>query len=219
MKRLLYTTLASCALFLTSCIKNDYWVNPNPEPPRLNRYQYVDEFDDNRGDWNFVDGANSAYGVITNGTFKFDYNSNTSQAYYVSKNIVFNSYNDFVLESKIGSDNNFGILFGYDARQGSYGYSFTVNYNGQFALYDEGGNGYGPDIQEIIRPTYDNAVRRNGDWNTVRIDQVGNRWIGYVNNIQVFNIQARNLKAGSIGFVAVPFTKGEADYIQADWYE
>ncbi len=86
---------------------------------------------------------------MSNGTFKFDYNDDLSEAYYVSKNIGFNPYNDFTIYTRIRSDNNIGLLFGYNGNSGSYGYSFTIDYDGYYALYDEGSNGYGPDIQTI----------------------------------------------------------------------
>lgn len=217
MKKLLYSAVALLTLGLASCTQGYY--HHDPVGPRLVAYQYTDEFNNNSGNWNFADGQNLAYGVISNGTFKFDYNDDGSQAYYVSKDIIFNYTEDFSVETRIGSDNNFGLLIGYDANSGSYGYSFTVDYDGNFALYDEGGNGFGSEITEVVAPQFSNAVKMDGDWNVVRIDQVGNRWIGYVNDREVFRIPSRDLKAGSLGFVCIPFTKGEADYIQADWYE
>jgi len=216
MKRILLLLLTGTLILgLASCRR----YAPAPVGPRLVAYQYVDEFNDNRGNWAFADGPNLAYGVISDGTFKFDYNDDGSQAYYVSKDIIFNMDEDFTVETKLGSDNTFGLLIGYNASTGSYGYSFTIDYNGKYALYDEGGNGFGTQITEIIPPTYSSAVNGNGDWNTVRIEQRGSRWIGYVNNREVFRVPARTLMAGSVGFVAVPFTRGEADYIQADWLE
>lgn len=218
MKRIMTIIMVGAlTLGLSSCYRQGHNVTPNT--PRLVAYQYVDEFNNNSGNWAFADGDNLAYGVISNGTFKFDYNDDRSQAYYISKDIIFNMDEDFEVETKIGSDNNFGLLIGYNSATGSYGYSFTVDYDGRFALYDEGGNGYGGDITEIVTPTYSGAVNANGGWNTVKIAQVGSRWIGYVNGREVFRVPAQALSAGSVGFVAIPFTRGEADYIQADWYE
>ncbi len=112
-----------------------------------------------------------------------------------------------------------GLLFGYDDATGAYGYSFTISEDGQFALWDEGGNGNGnTDIVEIVRPTQSNAVNPNGDWNDVLIEQVGNNWIGYVNDVKVFTVRASYIVKGSVGFVVVGDTRGEADYIQADFY-
>ena len=112
-----------------------------------------------------------------------------------------------------------GLLFGYNAANNSYGYSFTVDYDGYFALYDEGGNGYGSNISAIVPKTKMNFVNRNGDWNDLRIEKRGNSWIGYINGNRVFNVAAQKINGGMVGFVVLSDTQGEADYIQADWYE
>jgi hypothetical protein len=112
-----------------------------------------------------------------------------------------------------------GLLFGYNDASGSYGYSFTVNYNGQYALYDEGGNGYGEDIFAIVPLFTQGFVARNGNWNELRLEQRGRRWIGFINGNQVFDVAAQNLRSGSVGFVVEGNTQGEADYLQADWFE
>lgn len=206
--------IACIALFTASCVRDD---GPGPYPPQP--YTYNEEFNNNNNGWSFADAANNAYGVVSNGTFKFDYNDDLSEAYYVSKDIGFNPYNDFTIYTRIGSDNNMGLLFGYNRSNGSFGYSFTIDYDGYYALYDEGGNGYGPDIQEIVAPATNPNVNRNGDWNELRLEQRGNRWIGYVNNTQVFNVPAQGLRGTNVGFVDVKFTHGEADYLQVDWLE
>lgn len=214
-KFIISTTILISIILLTSCRRDR-----TPAPayvPVL--HQYIEEFDDDRDGWSFADGSNLAYGVVSNGTFKLDYNDYLSDAYYVSRNVRFNPNDDFTLYTRIGSNNNMGLLFGYNAGKGSFGYSFTVDYDGYYALYDEGGNGYGPDIQEVVAPKTGNFVRNNGDWNELRLEQRGVRWIGFVNNVEVFDIPAENLSAGSIGFVVIAETQGEADYIQADWYE
>lgn len=112
-----------------------------------------------------------------------------------------------------------GILFGYDNQKGAYGYSFTIDYDGYYALYDEGGNGYGADLTTLVGPETGNFVNPNGDWNQVKIVQSGNHWIGYVNNVQVFDIQAQNIVGTGVGFVDVAQTQGEADYLEVHWYE
>ncbi len=214
-KTTITTTILLLILLLTACRRER-----TPAPvyvPVL--VQYIEDFDDDRDGWSFADGNNLAYGVVSNGTFKLDYNDYLSDAYYVSRNVRFNPNDDFTLYTRIGSDNNMGLLFGYNVSAGSYGYSFTMDYDGYYALYDEGGNGYGPDIQEVVAPQTGNFTRKNGDWNELRLEQRGARWIGFVNNVQVFDIPAENLSSGSIGFVVIAETQGEADYIQADWYE
>jgi len=215
MSRLLSAFIvAAAALTLSSCVRDR-----GPQPYYPQPYTYTEEFDNDYNNWSFADPSNLAYGVVSGGTFKFDYNDNLSEAYYVSKTIGFNRYNDFTIYTRIGSDNNMGLLFGYNAATGSYGYSFMVSYDGFYALYDEGGNGYGSDIQTLVEPATGSFVNPNGDWNELRLEQRGNRWIGYVNNYQVFNIEAQQLKGTNVGFVNVQETRGEADYLQVDWLE
>lgn len=180
---------------------------------------FVDEFSDDRNGWSFADQANLAYGVVDNGTFQFDYNDDLSPAYYVSKDVGLNPNNDFTIQTRIGSNNNMGLLFGYSGSTGAYGYSFTVDANGYYAFYDEGGNGYGPDIQTIIPPTTNSFINGNGQFNDLKLEQRGNRWIGYINNYQVFNIERQNMNGYNVGFVDVSNTQGEADYLQVDWID
>ena len=215
--RYLLTSLTVIMLAgLSSCTRDDRYY-PQPDYPQS--YTFVDEFTDNRNQWNFTDNAYLAYGYISNGTYKIDYENNVSPAYYVSKNIHFNRYDDFTIYTRIGSDNNMGLLFGYDSRNGSYGYSFTVSYDGYYALYDEGGNGYGDDVQAIVPLQTAGFVAGRGDWNELRLEQRGSRWIGYINNQQVFNIEAQPLYGTNVGFILMSDTHGEADYIETDWYE
>lgn len=208
--------ISGLVLFLSSCVRDR---GPGPYPPGPQPYSYVDEFDDNRNGWNFFDAANNAQGSVGSGIYMFDYLDNATEAYYVSKYIGFNSYNDFTIYTRIRSDNNMGLLFGDNSSVGSYGYSFTVTYDGYFALYDEGGNGYGPDVQTLVAPTTNPYVNPNGGWNELRLEQRGNRWIGFVNGYQVFNIAAQNLKGANVGFVDIKMTRGDADYLQVDWLE
>ncbi len=215
--RYLITTLAVIMLAgLSSCKRDD---NYYPQPDYPQTYSFVDEFTDNRNQWNFTDNQHLAYGYIGGGSYKIDYNDNLSPAYYVSKNIYFNRDNDFTIYTRIGSNNNMGLLFGYNSSIGSYGYSFMVDYDGYYALYDEGGNGFGEDVQEIVPLQTSNYVVNNGDWNELRLEQRGSRWIGYINEHPAFNIEAQPLYGTNVGFILVSNTQGEADYLQVDWYE
>jgi hypothetical protein len=207
-------SITGLSIFASSCVRDD-----GPQPYYPQRYTYTEEFNNNSRGWAFEDPANNAFGEVYDGTYKFVYNDNLEQAYYVSKTIGFNRYNDFTIQTRIGSDNNMGLLFGDNSSVNSYGYSFTVDKYGNYALYDEGGNGYGPDIQEIIPPTNNSNVNPGGDWNDLRLEQRGQRWIGYINNAQVFNIPAQTLRGTNVGFVDVALTQGEADYLQVDWIE
>lgn len=207
----------SALLTFNACVKH----NHNPVAPRQEHYSFVEEFNDNRNNWTFADSKNLAYGVISNGTFKIDYNDNLSEAYYVAKGVNLNINSDFVIQTRIGSNKNMGLLFGYDVNNpnGSMGYSLMVDYNGYCALYDEGGNANGSNLVTLVSPMQYSFIRRNGDWNEVKLEQNGNRWIGYINNTQVFNVPAAPLYGAGLGFVVEAQTQGEADYLQADWYQ
>lgn len=211
-----FISLLALTLFAGSCTV-DNRSTPQPQPS-LQQHIFDEEFNNDRNGWSFADPANLAYGVVSNGTFKFDYNDDLYEAYYASKFFGFNPYDDFTIEARIGSSNTMGILFGFDDDKGTYGYSFTIDYDGYYTLYDEGGNGYGTDLQTIFGPETGNFVEPYGDWNNLKIEQRGNRWIGYVNNVQVFNIDAQNMKANGVGFVDVAKTQGEADYLVVSWY-
>lgn len=207
-------SIAGLSLFAASCVRDN---GPGPYQPQ--RVTYNEEFNDNSRGWAFADPANFAYGVVSNGTYKFDYNDNLQEAYYASKTIGFNQYDDYTIQTRIGSNNNMGLLFGDNSSIQSYGYSFTVDYDGYYALYDEGGNGYGPNVQTIVAPTTNPNVTINGGWNDLRLEKRGQRWIGYINDVQVFNVAAETLKGTNVGFVDVKNTQGEADYLQVDWFE
>lgn len=215
-KLLSIMTISVLALVSSSCVRDRY-NDPGPIYPQ--QYTYIEEFDNNSNRWAFSDVTNFAEGVVSGGFFYFDYNDDLSEAYYVSKDIGFNRYNDFTIYTRIGTNKNAGLLFGYNSATNSFGYSFTIDKDGYYALYDEGGNGYGPNIQELVAPATNNNVALNGGLNTIRLEQQGNRWIGYVNDLRVFNIEAQNLKGTNVGFVNLPFTQTDIDYLQVDWLE
>lgn len=214
MKNLRYALGLFSLLLVTSCVR-DNTIRPQPNPIR--QYSLIEDFNNDDMGWSFADPVNYAYGVVSNGTFKFDYNDDYTQAYYVAQNFGFNPYNDFTITTKLGSNNNMGLLFGYNESNNSYGYSFTIDYDGYYALYDEGGNGYGPDIQTLVEPQTNNYVNINGDWNELSIKQIGNRWIGYVNGNQVFSLNAQKFRGNGVGFVDIANTQGEVDYLDVHW--
>jgi len=213
MKNLRLTFGLFSLLLITSCARDNHIRPQNP----VREYSFIEDFNDDRNGWSFADPVNYAYGVVSNGTFKFDYNDDYTQAYYVAQDFGFNPYNNFTITTKLGSNNNMGLLFGYNEATNSYGYSFTIDYDGYYALYDEGGNGYGPDITTLVAPQTNNNININGDWNVLTIKQVGNNWIGYVNDYQVFTINAQNFKGNGVGFVDIANTQGEVDYIDVHW--
>jgi hypothetical protein len=55
-------------------------------------------------------------------------------------------------------------------------------------------------------------------WNTIEIEQIGNRWKGYINGSQMFSIPAHTLAGNKFGFKVLPGTIGYADYLKVTSY-
>ncbi len=199
---------------ISSCRRDN---NPQPQPQQAT---FVDEYDNDDNNWGFNDNMNLASGYVNNGTYKMFYDDTLSPSYYISKKINrWDVKDDFTIYTRIGSNNNMGLLFGYQTGgNGAYGYTFTIDYDGYFALYDEGGNGYGPNITEIVPPQTNAYVKGNGDWNEVKLVQKNNRWIGYINEVEAFNVPAKQIIGENLGYVLVSNTAGEADYIQINYW-
>lgn len=212
MKKLALSTFGIGALLLTSCVRTDV------VHPVIETYAFSEDFNNNINGWNFSDAANYASGFIAGGTYRISYQDDYFPAYYVSQTLPFNRADDFIIETKMGSDNNMGLLFGYNDAIGAYGYSLTIDYDGNFALYDEGGNGYGTEVEEIYPLSSSSVVRNAGDWNTVRIEQHSGRWYVSINGYEVFNMEAQNLRGTGVGYVLMPFTEAEADYLDVAGY-
>lgn len=208
-----YLIPVSILFLLSSCYRER---RPIPQPRVVS---FVDEFNNNRNGWEFVDRHAQAYGYISSGTFKFDFLSDYYDAYYTAQNIGFNRFDDFTVYTRIGSDNNTGLLIGSNVEKQVYGYTFMVDYDGYFAVYDEGGNGYGNDVYELVPKQTRSFIRDRGQWNELVFEKRGSRWIGYINGYEVFNIPAQNIHYSTVGFANVPFTQADADYIQVDWLE
>src|SRR5690606_9906382 len=118
-----FTGLMLLTIIAASCTRDR-----RPPGPAIREYSFIEDFDNDRNGWGFADGVNFAYGVVSGGTFRFDYQDDYYEAYYVSQDIRFNPYDDFTISARIGSDNNMGLLFGKSGD--AYGYTFTVDYDG-----------------------------------------------------------------------------------------
>lgn len=213
MKKVFLYLLAPALLVLSSC----YRTNTNPGPV-YESYDFVENFNNNTNGWSFNDPDNYARGYISGGTYKMEYFDGFYPAYYISQSFSFNYKDNFIIETKFGSDNEMGLLFGFDDARSVYGYSINIDYDGNFRMYDEGGNGYGTEVEEIYPLSTSSVVRRMGDWNVLRMQQTGNLWIVSINGYEVFRMEAQNIKGSGVGYVLSPFTEGEADYLDISGY-
>lgn len=209
MKNLAIIGLISTVL-LSSCVQNSYY---DPPTPHYDNYDFVENFNDNRNGWEFIDRSYGAEGYISYGTYKIDYYDDYEPAYYVTQQFSFNPNDEFIIETKLGSDNEMGLIFGANPSRGAYGYSINIDVDGYIRMYDEGGNGYGPDVEEIVESFTHYVIRDRGDWNVIRIHQIRNEWRISVNGRELITMPAQKIIGSGVGFVVVPFTLGEVDYL------
>lgn len=199
-------------LGFSSCIKNEYYdAHPANPTPVGYRYIFDDNFNSNINNWAFSDPKNSAYVDILNGMLRYNYLPNASGTNTVAVNTGANLRNDFLVQTRIKSDNAMGLVFGVS--NNDYGYSFFIDGQGSFAVYKEG-DAYTP-VKTIIDWTYSNSI--NPGWNDVEIEQIGDYWTGYINGTKVFEIEAMYLAGVKCGFIVLSGTTGYADYLTVQW--
>src|SRR5690349_3268060 len=125
MKKMKYLSVVLfVALFsfaLTSCVihENDDYYNPQPVG-----YTNVfnEEFNnDNRG-WTFDDPADSAYGFVTTGMYKFVDESKTGGGHQAVVSTGVNTSRNFLIKTSMKSDYAMAVVFGVSNT--SAGYSF-----------------------------------------------------------------------------------------------
>ncbi len=192
--------------FLSSCVRKDYYT-ATPVPTYQNVYD--EEFEADRAGWNFTDSYDSAYADVQGGTYEVvDYSWTRSHNASVATHANFNY--DFQIQTRIQSNNQMALIFG--ASNNNLGYSFFIDNTGYFAVYYEG-NGY---PTTILNWQSSSAISINS-WNNLEIDQQGNYWIGYINNVQVFKVQSYQTSGSQCGFMVMPNTTGYADYLTVHW--
>lgn len=185
MKKLSYLLIAPLALFtISSCHKAD---NNYTAPTYY--YSFDDEMNDNTNNWAFIDNSNNASVYIGNGLLQYSYhpvNPGTNTV-AIPTGINFNS--NFIIQTKIMSNNAMGLVFGVSNSQ--YGYSFFIDNNGNFAVYNEGSS----NVQAVpIINWTSNAAIRSG-WNSLELDQINGYWNGYINGTRVFRYSHDNYMA------------------------
>lgn len=205
------TGIAAGSLLFTSCIKNEYH-NVTPEPAPVGyQYSFNDDFNNDINNWEFSDGANAAYVNIMNGNLKYTYLPANTGTNTVAVATGANVKRDFLVQTKLKSDNAMGLVFGVSNKD--YGYSFFIDGQGSFAVYKEGSAG--TPVKTIIDWTYTDAIQVN--WNDVELEQVGDYWTGYINGTKVFEIQSQYLSGSKFGFIVLDGTTGYADYLTVQW--
>ena len=211
--RILITTLAISTLFLTSCIKNEYHTVVPEEPP-VPQYNYVfdDNFDNNTNNWAFSDHNNVAYVSLVNSWLKYTYLPTFDGTNTVAINTGAKLHRNFLVQTRIKSDNAMGLVFGVS--DNNYGYSFFIDNEGYFALFKEGTANDG--VQTILDWQASEAIYRNG-WNDVELEQTGNYWTGYINGVKAFEVPAQYMGGSKIGYIVLAGTKGYADYLTVQW--
>lgn len=201
------------ALLLTlgfsSCVirDDDYDVQPAGY-----QYSFVDDFNNDYNQWSFRDNANHASVYISNGQLHYDYHPADNGTNTVAVSTGMRTARDFDIQARFRSDNAMAVVFGVSPG-GEYGYSFFIDDRGYFTVYDEGTSSIKP--QAILDWSQTSAIRQG--WNDVELEQVGNSWVGYINDVQVFKIPARTVYGTQVGFMVLANTAGDADYLDVRW--
>jgi hypothetical protein len=198
------------AIGVTSCTKNEYYNTP-PQTNSGYKYVFDDNFDRDAHNWSFYDVANSARVNITDGMLKYTYYPTSTGTNTVAIETGVNVDKDFLIQTRIKSDNAMGLVFGVS--NSNYGYSFIIDNSGSFAVFKEGSSG--SSTQTIIDWQTSNAIQAG--WNDLELEQKGNRWIGYINNTQVFDIPSEYLSGVKTGYIVLDGTTGYADYLTIQW--
>jgi len=208
MKRALYF-LFPASLLLGGCFHTDnYNVQPQPQ-----LYEFAEDFNNNARNWAFYDAGNNAEAQITGGLLKYTYYPSGSGSNTVAINTGARLNSDFTIQTSIRNNNAMGLVFGVSPS--SYGYSFFIDPNGYFAVYDEGDASHAP--QTIINWTASGAI--GSGWNDLELEQQNGYWTGYCNGTQLFTISARPFYGSQIGYILLDHTTGYADYLYVQWWE
>ena len=118
---------------------------------------------------------------------------------------------DWLIQTRISNNNAMALSFG--AGNGEFGYTFFIDADGYFAVYDEG-NSQEASVA-LIDWTTTNTIRST--WNDLEIEQTGNTWTGYINGTEVFRMAARPMFGDRVGYSVVHNTTGYAEYLTVKW--
>ncbi len=212
MKRLLLLpafAVFACLSFSGCVIYSDDYYDATP----AYSHNFSDDFNTDRYGWSFTDRSNNASVYFSDGRLHYDYHPQNDGTNTVAVATGMNtSVPCFDLQTRLRSDHAMAMVWGVSASE--YGYSFFIDDQGYYAVYDEGNSGLAP--QPIIDWTRSGAIRE--DWNDLELqaDKQGN-WTGYINGVQVFQIPARTLYGSQIGYMVLANTNGDAEFIDLSW--
>lgn len=212
--RIIIATLAAGTLFISSCVQKEYYTVEPPAEPSGPQYNYIfdDDFNNNINNWTFSDPDNAAYVTLVNSWLKYTYMPPNDGTNTVAISTGAKLHRNFLVQTRIRSDYAMGLCFGVS--DNDYGYSFFIDNDGYFALYKEGSAT--ESFQRIMEWQESEAIYRDG-WNEVEFEQTGNYWMGYINGVNVFKIQAKPINGNKIGYIVLAGTTGYADYLTVQW--
>lgn len=205
-KPLIYTSILAI-LFMCSCHKQQY-----VSPTQPYNYTFNDDFNADMHNWSFFDQYNKASVTISNGLLNYIYLPKAQGTNTVAIQTGCNVNSSFDIQTSIKTDNTMGIAFGVSNTD--YGYSFRVDNNGNFAVFSEG-DANNP-VTPLVNWQRSNSFTPNA-FNAIEFQQSGGYWLGYINNVQVFKIQAQPFYGSKIGFIVESNTYGYADYLSVYW--
>ncbi len=201
------------ASLLSSCSKSDYVIPTTPAQPAYQN-DLRDDFNSDTHNWSYTNVTNGSAIYISNGYLYYTSHPSSNPAVLEAGLATsISSSANFLLETSISSDNIMGLYFGGTTT--NKGFSFKINaVTGSYALYNEGDT-TANSATPVLNWTVSNAICAS--LNILRLEQVGNLWNGYINNTQVFSTTARPLVGNSVGFIMIPGTNGQADYLDIKW--
>lgn len=213
MRAKIITLAIASTIALSSCVKNDYYTTEPTPPPAPVGYQmtFNDDFNFDAHNWSFSDPSNSAFVNINGGTLNYEYTPVEDGTNTVAIITGANVRKDFLVQTRITSDNAMGLAFGVSNED--YGYSFFIDDQGYFALYKEGNTN--TPVKTILDWQYSSAIQAG--WNDIELEQVGNYWQGYANGTKLFEVPAQYLAGSKVGYIVLANTVGKADYLTVQW--
>ncbi|MBS1774426.1 MAG: hypothetical protein JST82_16330 [Bacteroidetes bacterium] len=202
---------ATGAILFSSCVKKEYYTT-TPNTPSGYQNIFDDNFDYDAHNWSFNDAVNGASVSVSNGQLKYVYAPGVKGTNTVAVNTGgISGTHNFLIQASISANNYMGIVFGVSNSE--YGYSFFIDDQGYFAVYDEGNSK--TSYKTILDWQKCSAIKQG--WNNIELEQVNGYWEGYINGTKAFEIAAQPIYGTKTGFIVPDNTTGYADYLTVQW--